>query len=324
MTGHGSDSSQVAQSWDAYWRGAQQGPAGSAGGTSLPVVLSFWDEYFTAVRNQYGTPRIIDIASGNGAVLERAKRAFGEQQVDFTCLDISASAVAMLERRFPGIHGIVSDVRSIPLESAGYDIATSQFGIEYAGLEAIDEVARLIAPGGQLALLLHNRAGVIYRQCAASLEAIERMQRARFIPCSIAMFEEGFAACRGADRTRYDAAAKQLLPAIREMESILMQHGRHVADGTIIQLYEQVSRIQGRMQHYEPSEVLAWLASLDREMPAYAGRLASMCNVAIDARAFKQLCDRLRERGYLLKRSEALEDPVREGPLAWALVATKP
>lgn len=249
--------------------------------------------------------------------------AFDGQLAGFTCLDISISAVAMVEQRFPGVHGIVSDARSIPLESASYDIVTSQFGIDYAGLEAIDEVARLVAPAGQLALLLHNRAGSIYSQCAASLEAVERMQRARFIPRAIAMFEHGFVACRGADRAGYDAAARQFMPAMRAMESIMTQLGAHVADGTIIQLYDYVNRIHGRMQHYDPPEVLSWLERLDSEMPAYAGRLASMCNVAIDARTFKQFCGSLERQGFTMLRSEALGDPDGDRPLAWALVAAK-
>ena len=323
MADHKSDSSPIAESWDTYWHGARHGAAYTGGGTSHPLILSFWDEYFKAVKTQYGTARIIDIASGSGAVIECAKAAFGGQLADFTCLDISASAISMLKKRFPGVHGIVADARSIPLDPAGYDIATSQFGIEYAGLEAIDEVTRLITPGGQLTLLLHNRAGGIYTQCAASLDAIEKLQEARFIPYSITMFEEGFAAIRGADPAKHDAAAGKLVPAIRTMESIIMQHGKHVADGTIMRLFNDVKTMHGRMQNYEPSEVLDWLNKMDGEVQAYAGRMASMCNAAIDAEAFEQLKDKLKGQGHKILRGEALVNPDQVVPLAWALVAEK-
>lgn len=323
MSDQKSDSSPIAESWDTYWQGARRSPACSSEGSSHPAVLSFWEEFFETVGNQYDAPKIIDIASGSGAVVERARSALGGPLTDFTCVDISASAINMVQRRFPEVHGVVADVRSLPLDGARYDIATSQFGIEYAGLEAIHEVARLIAPGGQLALLLHNRAGGIYRQCAASLDAIQKMQDAKFIPYSIAMFEEGFAACRGADRAKYDAAAKRLVPAVRTMESIMMQHGKHVADGTIIGLYNDVRRMHSRMLNYEPAEVLSWLKNLEGELPTYAGRMSSMCNAAIDAEAFEQLCDELRSEGYTILRGDPLKNPDRDQPLAWALVAAK-
>ena len=323
MTDHETDSTPIAESWDAYWHGARHGAAYCGGGTSHPLILSFWDEFFKAVRDQYGMPKVIDIASGGGAVVQCAKSVFDGQLEEFTCLDISDSAISLLEQRFPGVRGIVADACSIPLDSASYDVVTSQFGIEYAGLEAIDEVARLIAPGGQLALLLHNLAGGIYKQCAASLDAIKRLQEAKFIPLSITMFEEGFAAIRGADPAKHDAAAMNLVPAVRAIESIIMQHGKQVADGTIMRLFEDVKTMHGRMQNYEPSEVLGWLRKMTGEVQAYEGRMASMCNVAIDAEVFKKLCDKLRCQGFEILRSDPLTNPDHNVPLAWALVAAK-
>ena len=321
MSDQRSDSPPVAESWDTYWRGARGSAPCGGEGSSHRLVLSFWDEFFKTVQAEYNAPSIIDIASGGGAVLERANGVFGGHLPDFTCLDVSAAAIGMIRERFPGARGIVADARATPLAAASYDVATSQFGIEYAGLEAVDEIARLIAPAGKLALLLHNREGGIYRQCAASLDAIERMRSARFIPYSMAMLEKGFAASRGGDRAQYEAAAKRLAPAVREMESIMRDHGRHVADGTIVGLYDEVKRIVSRLQRYEPSDVLNWLKNLDREMPTYAGRMASMCEVAIDAETFSKLRDRVRAQGYTIVRGDALAD----GPqaLAWALVATR-
>lgn len=321
MTDH--DSLPVSESWDTYWHGTLYGAAYTSGGISHPAIQSFWDEFFRAVTADYDAPKIIDIASGNGAVVECAISAFGGQLPNFTCLDVSASAIDILEQRFPAVHTVVADARQIPLDSAGYDIATSQFGLEYAGLEAMDEVARLIAPGGQLALLLHNRAGGIYRECAGSLGAIERMQEAKFIPYSIAMFEKGFAACRGADRAEYEAAAKQLAPAIQSLESIMTQYGKHVAGDTVMRLYEDVGRIHERIQHYEPSDVLNWLSRMDDELQAFAGRMASMCGAAIDSKTFDRLCEGLRRRDYTVLRAEALTASDQQLPLAWVLVAVR-
>lgn len=323
MTDHNSEAAQVAEVWDNYWHSGPNDAAFDGRGSRHPIVLSFWDEYFGALKGQYETPRIIDIASGNGAIVDCAKIAFGGEPVDLTCLDVSSSAISLVEQLFPGVHGIVADARSIPLDSGGYDIATSQFGIEYAGLDAIDEVTRLIAPGGQLALLLHNRAGGIYRRCSTSLKALETLQEIMFFPYAITLFEEGFAAVRGADRKKYDAAGRQFQLVIRKVESIFDQHGRDVADGTIAKFLDDILKVHGRIQYCDPSEVLDWLNKMQSEVQAFAGRMASMCDVAIDATVFDELCERIRTQEFEILRSNPLTDPEDDVAYAWALVAAR-
>ena len=286
-------------------------------------MLSFWDDFFRTVREDYARPRVVDIASGGGAVVECARSALDGLPAEFTCIDLSESAIDMLVTRDPDVTGIAADARTLPLDSESYDVVTSQFGVEYAGLDAIDEVARLPARGGRLALLMHHREGGIYRQCAASLDAIEMMQAAGFIPRAIAMFDAGFAASRGADRAAYEAAARQLNPAIRAMESIMKKHGREVADGTIVRLYKDVASIHGRMPNYEPSEVLGWLRGMQTELDAYAERMASMCAAAIDADSFTGVRDRLQTGGYSIVRGDSLQNSRTGVPLGWALIATK-
>ncbi len=323
MTNNQSRPLPVIESWDSYWQGAQTSGAYTGGGASHPLVTSFWTHFFVIAKSGNSSPKIIDIASGNGAVVECANKVFEEQLPEFTCLDISGSAIRILEERFPGVHGIVADAASIPLDSASFDIATSQFGVEYAGREALDELTRLIVSGGELALLLHHRSGTIYEQCRASLDATRQMQDAEFIPKCVAMFEAGFSALQGGDRARYSAAGRQFAPAIKAMEAILAQYGGDVADGTILQLYRDVRTIHDRMRHYEASDVVGWLKRLQEETEAYAGRMASMLDVAIDDAHFRQLCTDLTEQGFEILRAEPLASADQASPLAWVLVAKK-
>jgi len=323
MTKNKSDNSQVADSWDTYWHGTGDVGAYSSGGVNHPAILAFWDEFFQTVKQDYAAPKIIDIASGNGAVVERALATFGDELPDFTCLDVSDAAIANIRDRFPGVDGIVTDVRAIPLDSGSFDVATSQFGVEYAGLAAIDEVARLPGTGGRLALLLHSQSSSIRRECVETLDAIAQLLESRFIPHAIEMFSAGFEAVRGADRAPYEAAAKLLAPAIEVLETIMKQYGQHVAGDTIARLYNDVDKIHQRIQHYEPGEVLNWLKRMDGELDAYAGRMSSMRNCAIDNESFEQIVAGLRNRDYTIDRAEPLLIPDHDLPLAWALVATK-
>jgi len=317
------DSSQVAASWDTYWHGTGDVGSYSSGGVNHPAITSFWEAFFQAVRHDYNSPTIIDIASGNGAVVECALRVLENEHPDLTSLDVSEAAITNIRNRFPGVRGVVADARSIPLDSGGYAIATSQFGVEYAGLEAIDEVARLVAPGGRLALLLHSQAGSIHRECSESLDAIVRLQESKFLPYAVQMLGAGFDACRGADRAPYEAAATQLAPAVQALESIMTQYGEHVAGDTIARLYSDVGEIHGSIQSYEPTEVLDWLKRMEGETEAYARRMSSMCNSAIDNDAFDRICADLRGQGFTTERADLLLAQNQDLPLAWALIATK-
>ncbi|MDZ7770534.1 MAG: class I SAM-dependent methyltransferase [Woeseiaceae bacterium] len=87
--------------------------------------------------------RLIDIAGGSGSVVERATNSLGERLEELACVDLSPSAMKLLEQRFPGVHAVVADARDTGLESGRYDVVTSQFGMEYAGLDSIDEMMRL-------------------------------------------------------------------------------------------------------------------------------------------------------------------------------------
>jgi ubiquinone/menaquinone biosynthesis C-methylase UbiE len=318
-----SNFSQITQSWDAYWHGTGDIGAYSSGGVNHPAILAFWDQFFQTVKQGYSAPKIIDIASGNGAVVERALTAYGNEQLDLTCLDVSEAAIKNIRDRFPQVKGIVTDARSIPLDPGGFDVATSQFGVEYAGPEAISEVARLLAKGGQLVFLLHNHAGSIHQECVENLDAIVQLKNSNFVPYAIEMFKAGFEAVRGADRAQYEVAAKKLAPAIGALESIMTQYGQHVAGDTIARLYDDVGQIHERIQHYEPDDVLAWLSSMNGELDAYAGRMSSMSKSAIDSETFEQIVVDLRSQGFTIEGAEPLIIPNHDLPLAWILIARK-
>ena len=313
----------VVSSWDTYWQGAAGSAAYTSGETGHPLVVSFWTDFFTERRERAGELRIVDIASGNGAVVESAFRVFGDQRPDITCLDVSEAAIEMLKERFDGVHGVVADARNIPLESFEYDLVTSQFGIEYAGLGAISEIVRLVSPNGELALIVHHRDGSIFRQSRANLKAVEGLQDARFIPHARAMFEGAFEAAETGDSSRYRDAGRQLGPSLRAVEKIMMEHGRDIANGTIMGLYRDVRTIHERLRHYDPADVEEWLTKMEQEVDAYAGRMRSMCEAAVDADSFVELCTQLTGSGFELRRSEALTPEGEARPIAWVLVASK-
>lgn len=312
--------------WNAYWQGAASSENNVVGGFSHPGFATFWNtavSEFVAMRDD-SSPRVLDIGTGSGAVLEAIARVKTATMENVSCSDISAAAIDVVSKRFPRATGIVADAKSIPSDSGQYDLITSQFGIEYAGPSAIDEAVRLLAPGGSLLFLMHIRPGNLYSECTAAVDALQRTRNSNFIELSRDLFEKGFDAVRGKDRAPYEAAAKAMNPAIKKVEAVLTEYGEHVAGDSIIALYSTVQDMHSRIQNYNPDEVFAWLDLMKNELPEHEVRMSSMREASIDADEFRQTCERLTSLGLTIDRAQPSQIQGEELPIAWILQATLP
>lgn len=317
------DSSNLSRSWDAYWAGTGTTGAFSSGGVSHPAIDACWNTLFSDLDRRDAGYALLDIATGNGAVVERALAGPAGDSFRVTCVDISDAAIDNVVARFPGVTGIVADAREIPLDDAGFDLVTSQFGVEYAGLAAITEAARLVAPAGRLVMLLHTDTGSIHQECSDSLAAITALQEARFVPLARVFFDAGFNAVRGGDRAAYDDAGRKLAPAVQAAEQIISRFGEDVAGGTVAKLYADVGRIHERIQYFDADEVLQWITAMEAELDAYNARMASMMNAAIDRQTFDKICRQLEDDGFELQSADALRPAGEDMPLAWILIAMR-
>ncbi len=312
------------QAWNAYWQGASGTDAFASGGLSHPGFPAFWalalGEFLAS--DAGGEARILDLATGSGAVIEALSLLPGAKLENLSCLDVSKAAIDGVKNRFANITGIVASANDIPLEAGQFNLLTSQFGIEYAGPAAIDEAVRLLAPGGSLLFLMHIRPGSLYRECGAAVEALHRTQQSGFVELTRNFFNSGFAAVRGADRAPYEAAARAMNPAIGELEAILSEHGEHVAGDTVLTLLNTVQTIHQRIGHYDPDEALRWLQSMENEIPLHEQRMASMRDAALDENAFRQICENLSNKGLTIDRAQPSHVEGDELPIAWVLQAS--
>lgn len=312
------------ESWDKYWQGTGTAGAFSAGGAGHPGVQVFWADFFQSVAGRFAPPRIVDIATGNGAVVEMALNLLADDQPKVTCVDISESAIRNVEARFPGVSGVVSDATAIPLDDYCFDVVTSQFGIEYAGPDAVTEAARLVAPGGALGLLMHIENGIVQKECEDSLAAIATLKQSGFVALAIDLFRNGFAAARGADRAPYDAAGSRFAPAVAAAEKLMDEYGDDVAGGSVAKLYDDIARIHSRLPNYDPDEVLGWLSTMDTEMDAYGDRMSSMISATTSRGGFEEVCAQLQSSGLKISMANELLVGEETQPLSWALLATRP
>jgi len=321
-----SDPSTVVKDWDTYWRGSADGAAFGADGVDHPLVRQFWLDSLSVLSEGGWVPRLLDVASGRGAVVDVTQSVFGDGGAAVSCLDTSEWAIKSLLERFPLAEGVVGNAGKMPFPDGSFDIATSQFGVEYAGLDAVDEMARVVAPGGTLILLMHLNGGMIDQECAANIDAINDLQGIGFLPAATRLFGEARKCIRGetdGSRDDYDAAVEDMMPIFREFGALLKKHGDDAAGGTIATLYRESDRIYGRIMHHDLDEVLIWLERMGDELISYTGRMQSMRDAANNAADFKALAGRLGERGCSVSTSDPLRDKASQQDVAWQLIARR-
>lgn len=316
----------TASSWQSYWQQAGDKKVSELGGTDHPAIAQFWHKFFTGARigakRASGRPVIIDVASGSGAVFGYLFSLVDGALVNPMCVDLSQDAIGAVINRWPEVTGIVANGAALPLAEHSADIVVSQFGIEYAGIEAIWALLDVVRPGGKIALLLHHQNGAIYRECADNHAALCEVRDVRFVEGAVEMFPHAFDVLEGGERSAYERTSRNLIPAFRSMERIMTQYGRHVASGVVRSLYMDVNHIHTNLPAFDRNEVDAWLKQAILELDLYIERMDSMCKAALSEQSFDAIKERMVESGFKLREASALNG-MNQQLLAWSLIAEK-
>ncbi|QLC25494.1 methyltransferase domain-containing protein [Parasphingopyxis algicola] len=160
----------TADAWSAYW--TQMGDAGGCLPGAPPAVEAelarTWSQF---ARGFDRGSRLIDLACGTGAVMRSLLRGNGDLDlvgVDYAALPKSRSKKIRL------IGG--TDIANLPFDDGHFDGLTSQFGVEYADIEACaPEMACVAKPGARFQFVIHHADSPIVgqnRRRHAALSAI--------------------------------------------------------------------------------------------------------------------------------------------------------
>ena len=305
-----------AADWSNYWRGRTGEQAGAAlvgaGIEDDAELAAFWSGVFAGADP---SARVLDLACGAGSAL---KQAASSGLTRLAGADISTDALAVLQAAIPEAKICECSASDTPFEDGIFDIIVSQFGIEYAGLrETAGEVARLLAPGGQFAAIVHMQGGGIEHEVSARLSEGRAIQNSDFIPLARAVFTTAQQPRTEENLAQAKAAAEAFQPAEQALGKIAA-----VSGGLAAHLYQGAQQMYARVMNYELSDIIGWLEAMQGEVDAYVGRMSSMMDAAAseaDARAALAV---LEQAGCAVQPLERFQ--LGEQDAAWVLRATKP
>ena len=162
--------------WETYYRTGALATCPVTPGSGYTLELrEVWTEFFADLP---GAARILDVATGNGAIALIAKEtagAFGR------LYEIHGADLAQIDpmrdvhdgaRLFAGIqfHARVP-MEQLPFAAETFDAVSGQYALEYAAVEAaLREIFRVLKSGGRAQFIVHHADSIILQNARESLE----------------------------------------------------------------------------------------------------------------------------------------------------------
>ena len=217
--------------WSDYWAGgALHSCAGSFAGNYEGPIADFWRALLEELAPG---SRLLEVCCGNaplakwicdhtqllqqGATLEATDLA----QVSPSWLTDLPSPLRQQIHLSGGV-----DATALPFAEQSFDLAMSQYGIEYVGQAGLGELARVLRPGGKIAAIVHHQNALPPRYGRAELDALRWLRRERGLFDLAAQLIEPMARSRSAEglvSLRGDAQAAEVRAAfnaeLRQLQS---------------------------------------------------------------------------------------------------------
>jgi len=316
-----SDSTVAREAWSNYWQTGSTEQALPDDHAGTQALAAFWDRYAAELDRRSGG-KLLDLACGGGFVSRRLLAALDAPARSWRllALDLAEPAVRQLSHASAGkSQGVVADAARLPFADGSIDAVVSQFGLEYAGLDALIGASVLLAPDGELTLLVHHADGSIAQSCRNNALVISRAREAGLLQAMMRLFT--LLGQSGASQSALNEAVQALQDAVSATESLLKTGPACAAMPWIQRLYQDVRQLYERAAAYEPAEALQWLHSMEGQLRSYGERMQGMVTAALSAAHIDALTQAWQQQGLAIRQAEALR--VDDRALAWQLRAAR-
>lgn len=157
--------------WKNYW---QQGHITSFGekfaNNYIGAIKSVWQHFFETLTED---AVLLDLATGNGAVLELAHQLLPDDNVT-KLLGVDQSSVFNKNSAIEMFSNV--SIEDLPFNDNSITHVSSQYGIEYSKIDdSMAEVARVLKPGGYFQFICHSQDSVIIKDNRLIMGCVNRL-----------------------------------------------------------------------------------------------------------------------------------------------------
>ena len=305
-----------ADQWSRYWeKGTITTFHGRFGENYDGPVRDFWHGLFVRLP---GNARIVDLATGNGAVALLAAQhsyrqgsAFDIVGVDTADIDparlFAGKAYAKHLRRIRFL--AKTPVAATTLPDSSQDLAASQFGIEYAETApTVAEIDRILKPcNATFAAMIHHADSAIVRQAKDGVEQIVVCAKSGLHDAIRNLHAQLDKLASRSKDPQHDERAKAQRTAINERLSALNRESTRFRDPGQIVYY-----VENSMATFNPDvsggmsveKKLAMLRQVNAETDGYRQRMRDLISAAQDDAEITDLADRLVASGFRINKNQ--------------------
>lgn len=310
------------QAWQEFWAGGDGGEA--VGGAHRHKLAARWAGFFAVLPGGAHPPLIVDIAAGRGVALRAAMTALGGAGT-FLALDYSPAAAASAQGALSPALAAAADAGALPLRDQSANIVISQFGVEYAGLAAFGEAARVIAPRGRFCSISHYSGGAIDAECAENERLMIATAGASLFDAARNALQESFRRRDRSDTPTTDIGLEAALEsAISAAAAAVRASPPSAAKATLERFLPDLARLSARRLAYDARDALGWLDGMAESLGAYLKRMQSMRAAALDEAALAGIAAMFADHGLVDFRAAPLNLADNHPPAAWVIEARRP
>jgi len=264
--------------WREYWRADRPASCMPENPATSEEIALQWVRWFAELREG---AHVLDVATGNGIVLGHAARAARETGRSFqlTGVDLAQiDPVRYVSTLEPGLRtatfrgGVPAE--RLPFAAETFDVVTSQYGLEYADLDAaLNEAARVLVAGGLLRWLAHSEGSEVVAQHR------EQVREVDFLLADAGPLQVMDAFVRGMER-RSDMRLETdaLLQAFASAESFCRSHP---PARVVRQVCGEFAQVAQRWGAYDHRDLANMLADGRRELEAHRLRVADLLRAVL-------------------------------------------
>lgn len=223
---------------------------------------------------------VLDIACGASSIFRDYKDA---ERLACWGSDISQSALDKLKTDLPYVSIYCSPLDKIDIPDAKVDMLCSQFGFEYAGIDAMHHIARLLKTGGKLQLISHFKNGYIDQNTQRKLTGINKIIDTQFLG-------KAFAVAKAFKR---DVKEEVILAVdnFSHIEPSVFEICTNIPSGQHVHIYESVKELLSSFNTFSFESIENWFANTQQQLDENHSRLISMHNACLDDNDIQQLAE---------------------------------
>jgi SAM-dependent methyltransferase len=329
-----------AEEWSRFWeRGTLTTFEGHFSENYDAEIRDFWWAQFAGLP---AGAAVVDLATGNGAVALLAARFAREHERAFNIIGVDSATIetARIRAAWPALAPDIDAIilrGGVALEATGLadesvDLVTSQYGFEYGDTAAGSrEIARILRPGGRVAMIVHHADSAILSQAREGLRQVAMcVTEERFLRLGRRMTKLFRGLKPGAQRggLNWTPGAMKVREELMAAAARLERHARRPEvlredAGFLEFVVPAVLRLLEQARGLSAADLERAWSEIEGEAEAYRLRMSDLVSAARDDADMVQVQDEMEAAGLAGLAAE----PLRyrgDMLLGWTLVAHRP